>query len=103
MIAYELELMTINCNGCKLALVDIMATTLNLVARYVCVVQKMGPNNIAANFLLKHHTDLLKFSSTSLGVFTSTYKRVNDCGHNVRKTTDVYNYFFARAATTKAI
>lgn len=103
--AYELELMTINCNGRKSALIDIMAATLNLVARYVCVVYEIesDPNNIAANFLLKHHTELLKFSSTPLGVFTSSYKRVNDCGHNVRRTTDVYNYFFARAATTKVI
>eukprot|EP00956_Cyclotella_meneghiniana_P033617 scaffold97625_cov51-Cyclotella_meneghiniana.AAC.1 len=36
-------------------------------------------------------------------MFIATYKCVNDCGHKASTTTEVYDYFFARAAAPKAI
>ena len=101
----ELEMMILNCNGHKNELMDIMAAALSLISRYVIVVYELDVDHhdFTSSFLIQHHEELLNLSATPLGIFIQTYKRINDCGHKASTTSEVYNYFFARAAAPKAI
>eukprot|EP00956_Cyclotella_meneghiniana_P009510 scaffold13165_cov55-Cyclotella_meneghiniana.AAC.1 len=101
----ELEMMILNCNGHKNEMMEIMATALSLISRYVIVVYELDVDHhdFTSSFLIKHHEELLNLSATPLGIFIQTYKRINDCGHKASTTSEVYNYFFARAAAPEAI
>ena len=101
----ELEMMILNCDGRKNELMDIMAAALTLISRYVIVVYELDVDHhdFTSSFLIQHHEELLNLSATPLGIFIQTYKRINDCGHKASTTSEVYNYFFARAAAPKAI
>eukprot|EP00956_Cyclotella_meneghiniana_P016524 scaffold26082_cov36-Cyclotella_meneghiniana.AAC.3 len=97
MSAIELEMMKLNCNGRKRCLMEILASALNLVSRYVIVVYELDVdhNDFASSSLIKHHEELLKFNATPLGgSLTPT---------NASTTTEVYDYSFARAAASKEI
>ena len=99
----ELEMMCHNSVGRKADMVEIMAATLDLVAKYAVVIHELTvePNDLAASYLMKHHKELFDFSATGLGLFARTYKKVNECGIPIKSTRDVYNFLFARAATSK--
>ena len=99
----ELEMMCHNSVSRKADMVEIMATTLDLVAKYAVVIHELtvALNDLAASYLMKHHNELFQFSATGLGLFTRTYKKVNKCDVPITKTGDLYNFLFARAAASK--